>query len=294
MVDQTKSGNCPSNSIRYDYETYWTGLHRQFTGSLKAVGWPSLSEAFNAAKYRSETESLLSALQLFSAPTMPARILEIGIGIGFWTAIMIQKLDRCGVHLTGLDISAEALAVVRARFPLLELEQTDVGTLDPNRFLHQFDLVTALMVLLHLTMASEFDNALRFAARSVRPGGTLVLYEPVITDHYSPWLYRESALVRSSVARELNAYDEPLAEEGLKRIGMVSGASWVLNAPIEAPTTRAFRIRQMMWRILCQTVYRSERVTAWVSPFASWLDAMLKRGFHGGSGKFLVYRRFAA
>ncbi|PWT76726.1 MAG: hypothetical protein C5B60_03785 [Chloroflexi bacterium] len=278
--------------MTYDNDTYWVGLHRQYRGTLKAVGWPSLSEAFNAAKYRSETESFLSVLKTFWSPAKPSvAVLEIGIGIGFWTALMIQNLKQCDMQFTGLDISEEALTAVRAHFPKAHLEHADIRRLDPNRFMHAFDLVTALMVLLHLTTASEFENALRLAARSVRPGGMLILYEPAVTEPYSPWLFPGRTSTHSSVARALDLYDKPLVEEGLTRIGMLPGASWVLNGPIEASTERAYRSRDIMWRTFCQAIYRFESITGWFSPVASWLDSMLKRRSKGGSGKFLVYRR---
>ena len=277
--------------MKYDNETYWKGLHGCFSGSLKAVGWPSLSEAFNAAKYASESESFLKVLEFCSVtPESPVRILEIGVGIGFWTGLLVKRLSGFDFSLTGLDISEDALAVMRQRFPDVELEQADLRTVDQDRFFHRFDLVTALMVLLHLTVPSEFDNALRFAARSVRPGGTLLLYEPAITEPYSPWLTRKLA-GDNSLARSLDAYDEPLAQEGLRRVAMLPGASWALNSPIEAGTQISFRLRQTAWRALCQGVYRFEWPTAWLSPLALRFDAMLKRRPGTGSGKFLVYRR---
>src|SRR5262245_43037281 len=135
--------------MRYNNETYWKELHGCFNGSLKAVGWPTLSESFNEAKYWSETASFLEALEYCPLTSRsPLHLLEIGIGIGFWTSLLIERLSKLDFHVTGLDISKDALAVVRARLPDVELEQADLRSVNPNHFLHRFDLVTALMVLL--------------------------------------------------------------------------------------------------------------------------------------------------
>ena len=278
-------------SMRYNNETYWKELHGSFNGRLKAVGWPSLSESFNEAKYLSETQSFLDALEFCPLTSKsPVRLLEIGIGIGFWTSLLMERLSKFDFHMTGLDISEDALAVVRARFPDVELEQADLRTVNPDLFLHRFDLVTALMVLLHLTVPSEFDNALRFAARSVRPEGTLLLYEPAITETYSPWLVGKMA-AGNSLARRLDAYDEALSAEGLKRVAMLPGASWVLNSPIEAANEFSFHLRRAAWYVLSRSAFRFEGPSKLVSPLALRLDVLLKRGAGPGSGKFLVYRR---
>ena len=280
--------------MRYNNETYWKELHGCFNGSLKAVGWPTLSESFNEAKYLSETESFLQALELCPlASRSPLHLLEIGIGIGFWTSLLIERLSKFDFHVTGLDISKDALAVVRARFPDVELEQADLRSINPNHFLHRFDLVTALMVLLHLTVPAEFDNALRFAARSVQRGGTLLLYEPAITESYSPWL-AGTMTEGNSQARSLDAYDEPLAQEGLQRVAILPGASWVLNSPIEAGNEFNFRLRRTIWRGLSRTAFRFDRPSRLITPMMLRIDAVLKDGTGAGSGKFLVYRRLEA
>jgi hypothetical protein len=51
------------NLLNNDNDSYRKELHGRFRDSFKAVGCPSLSEAFNAAKYASETESFLEALE---------------------------------------------------------------------------------------------------------------------------------------------------------------------------------------------------------------------------------------
>ena len=280
--------------MSYENERYWNELHEHYRGKLRAVGWPALSEAFNAAKYASETDSFLRALEFCpQSNESGVRILETGIGTGFWTTLLIERLSNRGPRLTGLDISDDALASVRARFPDVELEKLDLRTIDPDKFHHGFDLVTAIMVLLHLTVPGEFANALRFSARSVRPGGTLILYEPAITDAYSPW-FSTTRSGGNSMARCLDAYDEPLEREGLERIALFPGASWLLNSPIEAGTRSGYWWREEMWTVCSRAIYRFELLTARLSPVMLRLDAALKERRGGGSAKFLVYRRLEA
>jgi SAM-dependent methyltransferase len=98
-----------------------------------------------------------------------ARILEIGCSGG----PLLQQLRRDGyVHLTGIDISREAIAVCHAR------GVPDTFVMDAQRLEYPaetFDVITASDVLEHIVDA---PGALRDWRRALKPGGTLLLFVP--------------------------------------------------------------------------------------------------------------------
>jgi 2-polyprenyl-6-hydroxyphenyl methylase/3-demethylubiquinone-9 3-methyltransferase len=96
-------------------------------------------------------------------------VLDIGCGAG----ILAEPLARMGGEVTGIDPSADIIAAAAAhaadaglsiRYRQASIEQIAAEGV-------QFDLVTALEVVEHVTDVSAFIAA---AARVVRPGGLLV------------------------------------------------------------------------------------------------------------------------
>ncbi|MEH1855881.1 MAG: methyltransferase domain-containing protein [Nostoc sp.] len=279
----------------YLNKDYWLRLHADFGGRLQSVGWPSLSEEFNKIKYESELNSFVKILiELNLQHENELKILEVGVGTGFWIAAVRDFFSECGLNLefTAADISVETLDFVVNRYPNVFVEQLDLGSVSVGKFAQQFDIVLSLMVLLHLTNAEAFNNGLRFSATSVREGGVLVLYEPAIVYSYSPWSDRPISSEDNSLGRYLTEFDEILNKEGFERLAVFPGASWLTNSPIEAPTYIGFKTREFFWKILAKTVYCSDLLSRLSRPITLKLDALIKQRGNGCSGKFLIYRKY--
>lgn len=276
----------------YSNEKYWLNIHSELDGSLRAVGWPSLSEGFNQIKYASERASLLQVLDSLALDGSPD-ILEVGVGIGFWLSIIEDFYARQGSSptLTAADISPEALSGVLKRNPDITTQQLDLQSVPENLLSEQFDLVLALMVLLHLTEPAAFENGLKFSAASVRPGGFLVLYEPAIVQDYSPWLERSIAADDNSLSRSLSDFDEILFTAGFQRKEIVPGASWLTNSPIEASSRIRFQLQQLVWKVLSKTVYGSDGLSMRSRSTLLKLDKKIKQSGLGQSGKFIIYQK---
>jgi 2-polyprenyl-3-methyl-5-hydroxy-6-metoxy-1,4-benzoquinol methylase len=167
-------------SLAYDPATYWTELHRRQRGRLSAVGWPRLGEGFNRESYRLRLRAAEHALRE-AGHARPASVLEAAVGVGAYAPLW----RRLGVRRwTGVDISPQAVADLRERFPEHRFAVADLAGPSFGEALgdERFALVTAIDVLFHLTDDAAFDRALRHLAERVAPGGALVVSAVFTTD----------------------------------------------------------------------------------------------------------------
>lgn len=110
-------------------------------------------------------------------PLLGHRVLEIGCGIGGFTAMMAAS----GHAVTAVDINADYVAATRrhtAQYPDISVVQGDATMMGWQA---EFDSVLMLDVLEHIADDIGFIQRLRDA---LKPGGTLVLKVPA-----GPWLY---------------------------------------------------------------------------------------------------------
>jgi SAM-dependent methyltransferase len=111
------------------------------------------------------------------APHLGDRVLEVGCGIGNFTALLAEHCRR----VVGLDISEEYVSLARNRFSdhdQVEVLQKDImeGTCEGS-----FDTVVMLDVLEHI---DDDVGALRHIAQSLVPGGDLVVKVPALQALY--------------------------------------------------------------------------------------------------------------
>ncbi|MEV7543330.1 class I SAM-dependent methyltransferase [Streptomyces sp. NPDC089915] len=99
-----------------------------------------------------------------------ARVLDVGSGTGRPTA---ETLARAGCAVTGIDVSAEMVALARTRVPGARFEQADVRTYTPPGP-EGFDAVCAFFPLLMMDQA-EIAGSLERMASWTAPGGHLLV-----------------------------------------------------------------------------------------------------------------------
>ena len=282
--------------MSYDNPAYWQDLHRRYSGQLRAVGFPTLSEAFNQLKYASEAATLAAVLddcKVAPRSGSQLKVVELGAGNGFWCEMIAAyfKAKSVPCEITAMDISQEALATINSRQPGVVTRRIDLTQASPDGAVGEFDLVYSFYCLHHLPRVAGFMNALRFACRSVAPGGRLLIMDPILSQAFSLHdTFDFSTYTGNGVPRHQCFIDDIVAGEGLRRERVVPAVSYVLNGPIEARGRFAFRLRRKIWHTL-HKVYRSEawtrRCSAWV---AAW-DRRLKRGPASSSSSLCVYRR---
>jgi ubiquinone/menaquinone biosynthesis C-methylase UbiE len=137
-----------------------------------------------------------------------ARILDIGVGDGQSSVLMA----RAGAEVTGIDVSGEALTRaaelarrcgVHPKFVRMPGEEL--------RFPDQtFDAILCMSVYHHM----DLERATREFVRVLRPGGRVVMIEPLATNPPA-WLYRR---VGRLFAREATSEETPLRVADLKAL----------------------------------------------------------------------------
>ena len=279
----------------YNNSNYWLGLHRTLRGSLRSVGWPSLSEEFNLLKYKSEASSFEKSLKTISQLQVGKQVslLEIGAGVGFFTNLTKRYAFENSVRIdySVLDISPEALELIHDNFPDVCCIESDLTSFDEDSADRKYDMVTAIMVLLHLTDFEEYMDALKFCAASVDEGGHLIIYEPLLFREYAPSIsYEFSQFKGSSVPRLKFSIDNILNNLGFDQVVMIPGASWLLNSPIQSGSRSEFLLKKSIWKLISVIFYRSDNLTRLLGPLLYSIDAFLKRR-QPDSGTFVVYQK---
>ena len=99
--------------------------------------------------------------------------LDVGCGAGLLT----EPLARLGARVTGLDASAEVIAVARDHARTMGFE-IDYRVGEVRNLEGQFDLVTAMEVIEHVADPAEFVAAL---AKRLAPDGLLIMSTPNAT-----------------------------------------------------------------------------------------------------------------
>jgi len=276
--------------------SYWESLHKKYSGQLRSVGHPELSEQFNELKYKSETETFLD----FLADVRPEyenhnslSIMDIGAGAGYWTGLMHEWLDGRGfeTNMTTLDISEHALKVIKERYPWVQVIKSDLGTIDTGILADAFDLIISCYCFHHLLKISEFLNALRFASRSLRKGGFLVIIDPILSRPFNHTGTLDYASQRvNGIPRPLHILDDVFFEEGLQRWTIRPAVSFILNGNIEGNSRIGFALCHAIWCIL-QNVYRSGALTRAISNAVLKVDSGLKTINQAYSSSLCVYRK---
>lgn len=129
-----------------------------------------------------------------------ARVLDIGVGEGQSSVLMA----RAGAKVTGIDVSGEALGRARelarrcdVTAEFLRMAGEELHFLDAS-----FDAILCMSVYHHM----DLDPATREFVRVLRPGGRVVLVEPLATNPPA-WLYRRLGRL---FAREATSEERPL------------------------------------------------------------------------------------
>src|SRR4051795_3423101 len=118
-----------------------------------------------------------------------ARVLEAGCGVGAQTVTLSARSPKA--RFTSIDVSAESLAVARARrLPNVEFRHADLFTKPHETFDHVF----VCFVLEHLP---DPVGALARLKTMLRPGGTITVIEG---DHGSAYFHPETAAAHEAIA----------------------------------------------------------------------------------------------
>lgn len=281
---------------KYNNAVYWKNMHKEFSGQLRAVGFPWLSEEFNELKYKSEADSLVPELEKIrqeAGGSGAFSILEAGAGIGYWIRFITGffKERSCPVQPVALDISETALDTIRATFPECKVIKSDLKSIDSTSVDVTYDIVYSFYCLHHLVNIDDFLNGLHFLARSVKRGGHLLIMDPMISLSYSPYHAVDFASWdKNGLPRPRHILDDVLQREGFEQVSFVPAVSYLLNGNVEAQSKIMFLLHRRIWISLCH-LYRSASLTKIFGHIVFYADAILKKRKKAFSSSLLVHRR---
>lgn len=99
------------------------------------------------------------------------RVADLGSGTGYGSAALAET----ALHVTGVEISAEAVEFARTQYTSPKVEFECASATDTGLPKGSFDLVVAFEVIEHLT---DWNDLLREAKRLLTPGGQFVVSTP--------------------------------------------------------------------------------------------------------------------
>lgn len=154
---------------------YWEQRARQYATvdrGLPAVCSYGMPGFYNRYIEATQRRALLPWFERVAPGTRTA--LDMGCGVGRWSL----ELAARGYTVSGVDLSPSMLeqanATARARGLRCEFAVGDITTLALDR---QFDLITCVTVVQHVTEPVQAAHALRRLAAHLAPGGRLLLLE---------------------------------------------------------------------------------------------------------------------
>jgi 2-polyprenyl-6-hydroxyphenyl methylase / 3-demethylubiquinone-9 3-methyltransferase len=142
-------------------------------------------------------------------PLQGKRALDVGCGAG----LLAEPLARLGAGVTGLDASAELIAVAREHAAATGLE-IDYRAGELEKLEGQFDLVTCMEVIEHVADPAAFVGAL---AKRVAPGGLLIMSTPNATA-WSKLLMITIGEGLGRIPRGTHDFEKFIAPERLKQL----------------------------------------------------------------------------
>jgi len=188
-------------SRKFAPERYWETRHQTHQASLKAVGHVKLTDRQSAEQYEIKRSLLIAMIRRHCPETTGRSLLDAGCGIGLLTGAFVEQ----GFDVLGVDFSETAIERARAggigaKFLVSKLAGLNIE--------QQFDVITAVDVLLHVVDRREWHATLDAFRRHLKPEGVLIVLD---------WLDARVRRVQPHLrARSQRRYARALARAGLR------------------------------------------------------------------------------
>lgn len=153
----------------YDAARYWHDRLARHGDTLRGVGDEGLPEADNAAQYALAAQHFDTLCQGLPVEFTQARVLEIGVGTGFYTT----RLQAQGVqHYLGVDITDTNFPRLQERFPAFRFVRKDITA---DEVEGEYDLIVMIDVIEHIVTDEKVARTLATLDRALRPGGYWII-----------------------------------------------------------------------------------------------------------------------
>ncbi len=129
----------------YDAEEYWTSRLSKFGLGILGVGNKGLSVDENEKMYQEAKDVFLNLCAQEGIDFAESRVLEIGVGNGFYARILKERGVR---RYLGVDITDALFDKLTPLFPGFELVKLDITQ---EKVKGDFDLIIMIDVTQHIT-----------------------------------------------------------------------------------------------------------------------------------------------
>lgn len=236
----------------FDNREYWESRLRQHY-SLAGVGYFGLGRRYNEWMYRVRADvfdRVVGQLPVARDP-LPvtgwhgAEVLDVGAGTGFY----VNRWQRLGARVTGLDLTDIAVDELSRGFPAARFVRADIGQpLDATLLSPaSFDAASAMDVLFHIVDDAEYARAFVNIAGLLRPGGWFLW-----SDNF---LRHPTERITHQVSRTLEESTRAVEAAGLEVIDRVP-MFVLMNYP--ADTTS--KLARVAWKAMVAPVLLGEPV----------------------------------
>ncbi|HEU0013667.1 MAG TPA: class I SAM-dependent methyltransferase [Longimicrobium sp.] len=277
-----------SSTQAYRPDEYWERLvGRRF--DLREVGYPELSLAFNETMYAamaSTTRRGLRRLGVDPARVRDARVLDVGSGVGFWVDFWAGLGAR---DITGVDLTRASTERLAERYPHFRFEQRDIGEPVPEAMLGAFDLVSVMSVFNHIPDPRRWETALENVGRMLRPGGVLLVMDPMLRH---TWRGADYDAASNGRVRTIGQHAAALERVGVDVELVLPTVSLLMN-PVDTRTRAEAWLLWKWWAVFARIAAREKAMRA-ARPLAYALDRAVCALGYQPSSKVLFARKRAA
>lgn len=216
----------------FDAKQYWENrLKAQY--DLVGVGDISLSENYNKWSYKVTRKILKSLLEKYSANKTNSAVIDIGSGTGF----VIDIWKSLNKQVTGIDISATAVAKLQEKYPDQKFLELDIGKQKTTLPADSFSVCTAASVLYHIVDDAALDMALSNIHYLLEKEGIFIFSDNFI--HHSIFTTQHQR------CRTLGEYETALKKNGFEIIKRVPNYV-LMNEPMDT----SGRVYPKVWNVL--------------------------------------------
>jgi SAM-dependent methyltransferase len=170
-------------------------------------------------RLRRRARAIIAALPR-RAGTAPARILELGCGMGEMARLLAEETSA---RVTGVDLSEKFIVHARSthRRPNLDFMIADLTKDLPAANEEGYDAIAGNGILHHLY--HHLDDVLPALGRWLKPGGRLIFWEPNLWNPYVYLIFSVPALrQRAKLEPAEMAFTPALIRRRLQRAGYVN------------------------------------------------------------------------
>ncbi len=174
-VDTSETKMSPEEMARYYVRLHREALARDASDQLSAVIAPDAIPGVNRFRdfaHRLGMNHAFGVLQRNWGSLSKRSVLDLGCGRGRWC----REYAARGSHVTGVDISEDAIALLTREMPQHRFLAQDIACLSFPE--HSFDVVNSVTVLQHMPVGRQL-TVFDLAARWLKVGGYLVLLENI-------------------------------------------------------------------------------------------------------------------